>query len=57
LAIDENLIRVWEGHPKRIIIESADDFLDKANATISAIRTFIPDCCVTKKPPSKRITP
>lgn len=54
LAIDENLIKVWDGHPNRIIIESADDFLEKANATITAIRTFIPDCCATKKSPSKR---
>ncbi len=43
--IDQHILEVWQRHPKRIIIESTDDFLLKANRTLTAIRSFFPLCC------------
>lgn len=49
LEIDKKLIKVWEGHPHRIIIESTSDFMDKANQAIDAIQKLIPECCIKRK--------
>lgn len=46
MEIDQRLLKVWEGHPKRIVIESSQNFMDKANKTIENIRSFIPKCCL-----------
>lgn len=46
MEIDEKLLRVWENHPRRIVIESCDNFLDKAQKTLAEIRRFIPKCCL-----------
>lgn len=46
LLIDEKLLKVWEGHPNRTIIERHDDFLVKADKAIKRIKEFIPECCV-----------
>lgn len=48
LLIDEKLLKVWEGHPNRIIIESHDDFLKKADKAIARIKGFIPECCLPR---------
>lgn len=42
---DERLLKAWEGHPNRIVIESADDFLIKAKKAIEAIQSHLPGCC------------
>ena len=44
-AIDDRILAAWEGHPRRIIIQSSRDFLEKARATLIAIRAELPACC------------
>ena len=44
-AIDERILLAWEGHPRRLVIESSDDFLDKASRALAAIRSELPHCC------------
>lgn len=43
--IDERILRIWEGHPNRHIIESSDDFLLKINTAMSLIQRQLPPCC------------
>ena len=44
-AIDERIIRAWETHPRRIVIEAEDDFLNKAAKAIDMIKHEVPECC------------
>ncbi len=52
-AIDERIFDAWEGHPNRIVVESTDDFLEKASTAIEAMASFIPRCCRGSLPPPK----
>lgn len=45
LLIDEKLLKVWEGHPKRVIIDSHQHFMEKANQAIKELMRLIPECC------------
>jgi len=49
--IDAAILRVWDGHPQRHIVESTEDFLEKAAVAIHAVREAIPACC---RPPARR---
>lgn len=44
-AIDERIMRAWSDHPRRIIIDSSSDFMDKARRALEAIRSELPNCC------------
>ena len=44
-AIDDRILAAWAGHPRRIVIESSSDFLDKARRAVEAIRKELPQCC------------
>lgn len=44
-AIDDRILTAWEGHPKRIVIDSSTDFLEKARRALEAIRAELPSCC------------
>ena len=44
-AIDDRIRQAWEGHPKRFIIESSSEFLDKAARALDLLRQEMPDCC------------
>jgi predicted ATPase len=44
-AIDERIARAWDGHPRRVVVDSAPDFLDKAHRAIDIIRAEMPACC------------
>jgi hypothetical protein len=37
-AVDERIHQLWSGHPRLTIINSADDFLVKANRALAAIQ-------------------
>lgn len=50
-AIDDRILEVWEGHPKRILVRSTDDFLEKASVAFGAIKAFVPSCCQGSLPP------
>lgn len=43
--LDEMILSAWSAHPKRVIIEPADTFLHKLEATLEAIRRELPSCC------------
>lgn len=43
--IDEKIAKAWNGHPKRVFIESTDNFIDKIKKSIEIIRNELPDCC------------
>ena len=43
--IDARILRAWELHPRRLIVESSASFLDKAARTLAILRGEMPDCC------------
>ena len=43
--LDDRILRVWDAHPHRLIIESEDNFLTKAQAALEFIRNQLPECC------------
>jgi len=45
-AIDERILYAWDGHPHRIVVPNATDFLTKATRVIDVIRAELPVCCV-----------
>lgn len=44
-AIDTQLEQVWRGHPRRFLVESTGDFLDKARSVLAILREELPPCC------------
>ena len=44
-ALDERTLAVWEGHPRRVVIASEIDFLQKVARVVAAIRDELPACC------------
>lgn len=45
-AIDDRILRVWDGHPNRHIIDSTDDFMTKVTQAFRLICRYLPPCCV-----------
>jgi predicted ATPase len=43
--IDTRILRAWELHPRRFIVESSASFLDKAGRALDLLRAEMPDCC------------
>lgn len=43
-AIDERILAAWSGHPRRIVIPAAADFLAKAGQTLVHLAELLP-CC------------
>lgn len=43
--IDERILREWERHPRRYVVESSVDFLEKAQRAIEVLRGELPPCC------------
>ena len=43
LEIDARLLEVWSEHPRRIVVDAAPDFLQKAAVAIAAIRSMMDD--------------
>lgn len=50
--IDERIARAWASHPRRIIVESSPDFLDKVRRALQFLRDEMPDCCKAHKIPA-----
>jgi hypothetical protein len=44
-ALDERILAAWNGHPRRIVVESEQDFLRKLARAVDAIRCEVPPCC------------
>lgn len=36
--IDEELLRIWQNHPRRFVVESTSDFMEKASAVLAILR-------------------
>ena len=46
-ALDLQILAAWSAHPRRVVIESNHDFLEKLERAIALIRDEIPSCCRT----------
>ena len=44
-AVDERILRVWEGHPRRSVIEATPRFLVKAERALAILQAELPACC------------
>lgn len=44
-ALDARILAAWEGHARRIVVESQEDFLRKVSKAVEAIRDQVPPCC------------
>ena len=44
-AIDERIAAEWSGHPRRLVVEPTEDFLNKAARVLSLLRDEVPECC------------
>jgi hypothetical protein len=44
-ALDERILAAWEGHPQRTVVESTDDFVEKAVYALELIQAQLPGCC------------
>jgi predicted ATPase len=44
-AIDRRLTMAWSGHPRRVVVESTTDFLEKLERTMAILRAEVPPCC------------
>ena len=54
-ALDDRILHAWDGHPRRIIVESNPDFIAKAARVIELIRTELPQCCLTHDLKARRL--
>lgn len=43
--IDPRILGLWEGHPNRVILEAAQDFLPKLDRVIAVLREQLPASC------------
>ena len=43
--IDERLLHIWQAHPRRFIVPSSQDFLEKAARVVAILKAQIPGCC------------
>jgi predicted ATPase len=43
--IDQRIAEVWSAHPRRFVVESTTDFVDKLQSTLAFIDALIPECC------------
>jgi predicted ATPase len=44
-GIDDRIVQAWERHPRRFIVESSAEFLDKAARALEILRGELPECC------------
>jgi hypothetical protein len=44
-ALDDRILAAWEGHPRRFVVESKIDFLQKAHRAVEILRGELPPCC------------
>ena len=52
--IDARILQAWERHPRRFIIESSAEFLDKAATALDVLRGELPECCKRHVVPAVR---
>ena len=50
--VDRRIASAWAAHPRRFIVESSSDFLDKAARALAFLREELPNCCKQHVVPS-----
>jgi predicted ATPase len=50
--VDRRILEAWHSHPRRFVVESASEFLDKATEALEILRGEMPDCCRTHVVPA-----
>ena len=45
MQIDAVIAALWSAHPRRFVVASSDDFLDKAARALGLLREEVPACC------------
>ncbi len=53
-AIDQRIASAWSTHPRRHVVESTADFLEKADRALRILRGEMPECCRRHLGPSRR---
>jgi predicted ATPase len=43
--VDARIAVAWAAHPRRFVVESSADFLDKATRALEILRQELPECC------------
>jgi hypothetical protein len=43
--IDARILQAWQSHPRRFVVESSAQFLDKAAQALRILRDEMPECC------------
>jgi predicted ATPase len=43
--IDAQLLKIWDGHPRRFVVPPSPDFLEKAARTVEILKAEMPECC------------
>jgi predicted ATPase len=44
-AIDDRILRAWDGHPRRYLVDATSDFITKARMAVEILRQELPECC------------
>lgn len=44
-AVDDRILRAWQGHPRRFVVDAMPDFLAKAAVALETLRAELPECC------------
>ena len=44
-SLDARILRAWEHHPRRFVVENFPDFLSKAARVLELLRGELPACC------------
>ena len=55
--IDAHIVQAWERHPRRFIVESSAEFLDKTARALEILRAELPECCRRHVVPALRDRP
>lgn len=50
--VDARIASAWVAHPRRCMVESSSDFLDKAARALAFVREELPNCCKRHVVPS-----
>ncbi len=43
--VDRRILRAWDMHPRRFVVDATPDFLAKAARVLELIRAELPECC------------
>ena len=57
VEVDALVLEAWDGHPRRWLVESSADFLDKAARALGILRGELPACCREHEIPCLRDRP